>query len=285
VSDTYFVLTESGYAGGLPAAGRFRAQTATGGPWAPHLQHGGPPNALAVAAAEAAVAQQTARHDLVAVRLASDFIAPVPVGELAVRTSILRAARSAALVEVRLAATGTGGERDCLLSRVWFVRVTDTSAVSPPLAEPAELPTAAAGLDLDFPYGRSLEWRFVRGQLGTPGPAAAWVRPRTELLPGYRMSALARAVLVADSASGISAELSWQDWTFLNVDLDVHLSRQPDGDWLLMDAKTHLGPSGAAVARSTLSDVYGVCGAGLQTLVLAPTARPPDDPGNSGPSR
>lgn len=283
MSDTYFVLTESGYVGGFadkfPSAGRFRAQAATGGPWAPHLQHGGPPNALAVAAAEAAVAQETGRHDLLAVRLASDFIAAVPVGDLSVRTSIVRAARSAALVEVRIAAPVNGDERECLLSRVWFVRDADTSAISPSRTDPDELPAHAVGLDLDFPYGRSLEWRFVRGQLGTPGPAAAWVRPRTALLPGYEMSALARAVLIADSASGISAELSWQDWTFLNVDLDVHLSRRFRGDWLLMDAMTHLGSSGAAFARSTLSDVYGVCGAGLQTLVLA---QPAGSTGRSG---
>jgi hypothetical protein len=92
-------------------------------------------------------------------------------------------------------------------------------------------------------------------------------------MAGYEMSALARAVLIADSASGISAELSWQDWTFLNVDLDVHLSRPVRGEWLLLDAQTHLGSRGAAFARSTLSDEDGVCGAGLQTLVVAPARR------------
>jgi hypothetical protein len=176
-------------------------------------------------------------------------------------------------VQVRIAALTDAGERDCLLTRVWFVRDADTAAVSPPLDAPAPLPATEAGLDIDFPYGRSLEWRFVRGRLGAPGPAAAWVRPRTPLLAGYEMSSLARAVLIADSASGISAELSWDKWTFLNVDLDVHLARPMRGEWLLMDAETHLGPNGAALARSTLSDELGVCGAGLQTLVLAPARR------------
>ena len=40
-----------------------------------------------------------------------------------------------------------------------------------------------------------------------------------------------------------------------------------------MDAVTQLGPHGAAVARSTLADVHGICGAGLQTLGLAPAPR------------
>ena len=38
----------------------------------------------------------------------------------------------------------------------------------------------------------------------------------------------------------------------------------------LMDAATQLGAHGSALARSTLSDVYGVVGGGMQTLVLAP---------------
>jgi hypothetical protein len=77
-------------------------------------------------------------------------------------------------------------------------------------------------------------------------------------------------VLVADSASGLSSELDWSTWSFVNVDLDVHLARPFLGEWVLMDAVTQLGPDGSALARSTISDRHGIVGAGLQTLVLAP---------------
>jgi acyl-coenzyme A thioesterase PaaI-like protein len=247
---------------------RYQAGPATAGPWAPDLQHGGPPSALTVAVAEQTIARETGRTDMAAVRLAAEFVRPVPVGEMVVRGRLLRAARSAALAEVVVADSAA---RDCLLARVWFVRETDTAAVVPPLGGPVDVPDGQPGLTADFPFGHSMDWRFVTGRFDVPGPSAVWVRPRTALLEGYEMSALARAALIADSASGISAELSWQEWTFQNVDLDLHLSRPPVGDWLLMDAATQLGPHGAAVARSTLSDVYGTCGAGLQTLVLAPT--------------
>jgi acyl-coenzyme A thioesterase PaaI-like protein len=267
VDDFYFTLIEFS---DFDGAGRYQAGPSTAGPWARDLQHGGPPSALAVAAAEQAVTRETGRTDLRAARLAADFVRPVPVGDLVVRSRLLRAARSAALAEVVIADSAA---RECLLGRVWFVRDSDTAAVAPPLGEIVEVPDGRPGLTADFPYGRSLEWRFVAGRFDEPGPSAAWVRPRTGLLDGYEMSALTRAVLIADSASGISAELSWQEWTFLNVDLDVHMSRPVVGEWLLMDATTHLGPHGTAVARSTLSDVHGVCGAGLQTLVLAPTRR------------
>jgi hypothetical protein len=178
----------------------------------------------------------------------------------------VRAARSAALVEVTISASG----RPCLVSRVWFVRTADTSAVAPDPGEPVAVPDVAAGIDLVFGYSASLEWRFVKSRMGVPGPAAAWARPNTEVLAGHKLSGLARVVLIADSASGISAELDWATWSFLNVDLDVHLARPVEGEWILMDAATLLGPAGSALARSTLCDVRGVVGAGLQTLVLAP---------------
>jgi hypothetical protein len=215
------------------------------------------------------VQAETGRADLVPLRLSADFIGPVPLGQIETRARVVRAARSAALADVVVAAAG----RDCLHARVWFVRGAETSSVAAPLAEAATIPDGTPGLEFEFGYGASLEWRFVRGRMGQPGPAAAWIRPTIALLDGYELSGLARVVLIADSASGISAELDWTVWSFLNVDLDVHLARPVEGEWVLMDAATQLGPHGSALARSTLSDVRGTVGGGLQTLVLAPTGR------------
>ncbi|MGI8677658.1 MAG: thioesterase family protein [Jatrophihabitans sp.] len=266
--DSYFTLIDPPPVASdeAPHVSRFEAGPATVGPWSPNLQHGGPPNALAVLAAEQAVFAATGRTDLVALRLSADFIGAVPVGEIEVRARVLRVARSAALAAVVIAAAG----RDALHARVWFVRASDTAHVAAPLPDAVEVPDVPAGVDLDFGYGESLEWRFVRGSMRDPGPGTAWVRPRTSLADGIELSGLARAVLVADSASGISAELDWTRWSFVNVDLDVHLARPFEGDWVLMDAATQLGAFGSGLARSTLSDVRGAVGAGLQTLVVAP---------------
>jgi acyl-coenzyme A thioesterase PaaI-like protein len=266
VPDSYFTLIEQGR---LDA--RYASGPATVGPWNPGLQHGGPPNALAVAAAERAVFAETGRTDLVALRLASEFVGPVPVTEVTTRARVVRAARSAALAEVVLAA----GDRDCLHARVWFVRQADTASVADALDEPGVrvVQGAAGGLAFDFPYGQSIEWRFVHGRMEQSGPSAAWARPRLALVDDYEYSGLARAAVIADSGNGISAVLDWAEWTFVNVDLDVHLARPMHGEWLLLDAVTQVGPAGSALARSTLSDTRGVLGAGLQTLVVAPIRR------------
>jgi hypothetical protein len=132
------------------------------------------------------------------------------------------------------------------------------------------VPSTRTELDYAFGYGASLDWRFLAGRMGVPGPAAAWVRPTMPLYEEQPITGLAQVALIADSASGISAELDWSKWSFLNVDLDVHLARPVRGEWILMDAVTQLGEAGSALARSTLSDTDGALGAGLQTLVVSP---------------
>jgi hypothetical protein len=262
VDDSYFALID-----GDSRAARYRAGPSTAGPWDERLQHGGPPNALAVAVAAQAIQAESGRTDLEPVRLAADFVGPVPVGVLEVRSEIRRAARSAALVEVAVSAAG----RACLLARVWFVRHAETLETASQLHDPVPVPEApATELDIDFGYGRSVEWRYVRGRMGDLGPATVWARPRIPVLPEQGYAGLARAVLIGDTASGISAELDWSTWTFVNVDLDVHVTRPVVGDWLLMDAVTRIGPMGSGLARSTLFDLDGEVGAGLQTLVIAP---------------
>lgn len=247
--------------------GRYRSGASTGGPWAEGLQHGGPPNALLVHAAERLVVAETGRSDLVALRLAADFVGPVPVAELDTSARLVRAARSAALVEVVLRSEG----RDCLHGRVWFVRDADTSAVAaagvaltPPESGTAGMPGG------DFPYGRSIEWQVERGGLAVRGPGAVWARPRVDLIGGRPYTGLQRAALIGDSASGISSELDWSEWSFVNVDLAVHLARPVRGEWLHMAAVTRLGAHGSALARSELSDSGGTVGSTAQTLVLAP---------------
>jgi hypothetical protein len=262
VDDSYFLPADEWSDGG-----RYRSGPATVGPWNPQFQHGGPPNALAVTVAERALRTATGRDDLVPLRTAAEFVGPVPVAELEARAEVLRAARSAALVAVTLSSAG----RDCLHVRVWFVRSTDTTTVAARPAAPPDVPDATSGLG-SFGYGRSIDWRFLHGRMDRPGPAAAWARPKLELLPGRPARGLALVALIADSGNGISAELDFDGWTFLNVDLDIHLARPVEGDWVLMDAATQLGPTGAALARSTLSDSAGLLGSGMQTLIIASTA-------------
>lgn len=259
--DRYFDITDE-----APNGGRYVGSVHTAGPWNPQLAHGGPPSALLVRAAERLAAHEAGRRDLIALRYAGEFVGPVPVGEVEVAARVVRIARSAVLVNATLSGSG----RVCLDARIWLVRDADTGSIGHP-PRPIPAPSdALPGLGLSFPYGDSIDWRAEQGSLVAPGPAVFWARPTLSLIEDEPTTGLARVCLIGDSASGISAELGWEEWTFLNIDLDVHLARPVEGDWLRLDAATQLGAHGSAMTRSTIADTAGVVGCTAQTLVLTP---------------
>jgi acyl-Coa thioesterase superfamily protein/acyl-CoA thioesterase superfamily protein len=261
--------TEFGGVGArMELTGTVISTPACGGPWSPELQHGGPPNALLVRLAEQLAAAAGGRTDLVAVRIAAEFLAPVPVAPLAVSARVLRMARGAALISAQLAAVG----QPCLQARIWLM-AENGPAPEPQLSDrpataAAEDPSALADFGMDgFPYAEHTEWRAVSGKAREPGPASTWVRARVPLLAGERPSTLQRLALIADSASGVSSLLDWDAWSFANVDLEVHVVRQSQDDWVLMEATSVLG-AGVGLARSCLFDRAGLLGAGSQTLLI-----------------
>jgi acyl-coenzyme A thioesterase PaaI-like protein len=251
------------------AGGRWLATEATQGPWSPGLQHGGPPSALLVRASERAAAEHTRRDDLHALRVVVDFLGAVPVGPVEVGAAVVRAGRSAVLVDAELTASG----RTALRARTWLVRRAPDLTPTAPATETLALvgpDGLAEDTGWDFGYARHLRWRPVTGNPHGPGPAAVWVSPRVPLVPGEPLTGLQRVVTVADSASGVSAELPWDRWSFPNIDVTVHLHRPPDGEWLLMDARTFLAPAGNGVAEAVLHDRHGPVARSAQTLVVGP---------------
>ena len=107
------------------------------------------------------------------------------------------------------------------------------------------------------------------GEFDAPGPATCWTRLRVPLVRGEEVAPLERMLVMADAASGISHVLDWQQWLFINVELGIHLERPPEGEWMAMDATTRLGPSGAGLCTSVLSDERGRVGVSTQTLRVA----------------
>lgn len=260
----------------------FTATSATAGPWSPDLQHGGPPAALAVWAAERAAAQALGKgHGMVALRAAVDFLSAVPVAPVSVSAEVVKPGRTAALVDATLLVAG----RAVLRARVGLVRLTDLgpalggSALGAPDAAPTPPPEALTDTEMpwSFPFGRHMQWRAVSGGRGAPGAANVWLRQRVPLVAGEEPTALQRAVTAADSGSGISAVLPMDRWSFVNVDLDVHLLRPITGPWVGMDALTRLAATGSGHCATDLRDVAGWVGTSAQTLVVerrTPVARP-----------
>ena len=90
------------------------------------------------------------------------------------------------------------------------------------------------------------------------------------LVAGDGPAPLERLLVMADAASGVSAALPWERFLFVNVDLGIHLSRPPEGEWMAMAARTVIGPTGMGLCTSVLSDEQGAVGVSTQSLLVAP---------------
>jgi acyl-CoA thioesterase len=100
-----------------------------------------------------------------------------------------------------------------------------------------------------------------------------WFRQRVPLVEGEDPSPLCRLIVAADSGNGISAVLPFRDHLFANIDLSVHLAREPAGEWICLDARTRVSSDGIGFTESSLWDEGGRIGVATQSLLVA--RRPP----------
>jgi hypothetical protein len=113
-----------------------------------------------------------------------------------------------------------------------------------------------------------MELRFAGGTDYGPGPALAWFRFARPLVEGEEPSPVARAAAAADFGNGVSRILDFERHLFVNTDLSIHLQREPRGEWVLLDARTRVEPTGIGLAVSQLYDADGPLGIAAQSLFV-----------------
>jgi Acyl-CoA thioesterase C-terminal domain/Acyl-CoA thioesterase N-terminal domain len=235
----------------------------TRGPWDPGAQHAGPPSALVARAIE----RSEARAGLRVGRITLEILRPVPLAPLSVAARVVRPGRSVELLEASL----SGPDGELVRARAWRVQAGEQR-----LNEPDESPPGPGeGEPRDFfptgektGYHTAMEYRFVVGGFLEPGPATVWMRPRVPLVAGEEITPLQRIFVAADSGNGVSAALDWRRFIFINTDLTVHLLREPVGEWVCLDAVTHV--DGLGLTDTALFDERGWIGRAAQTLLVRP---------------
>ena len=254
----------------------------TRGPWDPDSQHAGPPAALV--AREVERLEGGARRHVG--RITFEILRAVPIVALRVEARVVRPGRSVELVE----ATLSDDDGEVIRASAWRLRTehvqipaglasgegpgligTSPSTLRPGFAPPGPA-TAHQGrfppTGREVGYHTAMEYRFVRGDFGDPGPALVWMRMRQPLVAGEEPSPLQRVLVAADSGNGVSATLDWRRYLFINVDLTVHLHRTLAGEWVCLDAITIPEPNGVGVADTALYDETGPVGRAVQTLLI-----------------
>jgi hypothetical protein len=235
------------------------------GPWDPGQLHGGAPGAL--------IAEAVQEAGYLVARLTLDFLGPVPLAPLTVSARTTKPGRSLQMADAELSVDGQAVVRArAVRLRRGHVELPELPAAGPPPSAPQSgrldpFPIQD-GHDEGF-HLTGMEIRFVDGTDFGLGPARAWFRLARPLIDDEPASPLARAVAAADFGNGVSRIVDFDHYLFVNTDLTVHLHREPEGEWVLLDARTLLESHGAGLARSILSDERGQLGLAAQSLFVA----------------
>jgi hypothetical protein len=253
----------------VPDGDTFMPTETARGPWSADALHGGPVAGLLARGIEA----HAGDDPLAVVRLTVELLRPVPVAPLTLSATTLRPGRKVQLLGASLHAG------DAEVSRAVALRIRTTALDLPvDLAQAEEQPPPFDETLVEEPASfvpwrafapDGMETRHAGGRgLGTLGPKAVWFRLRQPLVAGEQPSPLVRVACAADFGNGISAALSWDEWLFINPDVSIHLHRYPVGEWVALDAKSNLEPTGMGMAESRLFDRTGPIGRAVQSLLV-----------------
>jgi hypothetical protein len=256
----------------FPDGDGYVATLRTQGGWNPEHQHGGPVQALLARAIE----QTPTLVPMHVVRLTHDLFRPVPIGpRLSVSSRVVREGKKIQIVDAFLRV----GDVEHASVRALRLRDEDLSDV------PGVIETAEPAHEL--PWAEELDGTTMRGISGVPGfldaielrrfpkPGgpegvhATWVRLYEPLVPGEIPSPLQRLSVAADFTNLIGATFDAHKISGINPDLNVHLTRLPQDDWIAVVGESRLGlATGVGVSEARLHDRTGVCGVASNSQLL-----------------
>jgi Acyl-CoA thioesterase C-terminal domain/Acyl-CoA thioesterase N-terminal domain len=240
------------------------------GPWDPDALHGGAPAAMITREFERT---EPGSHLAIA-RLGFEFLKPIRFEPLQLTTEIVRDGRRVQWLGAELRA---GSELICKASALRIQIVPEGLPSNGPPAASA-VPGPGLGEVQTFALNNSTAASFATTGIEmswlsdpwTLGPGRVWMRPRLNFLPDEPATPLMRLAGAADFGNGVSAELPFDEYFFINADLTIHLWRPPAGDWIGLDARTLLIENGIGTAESVLHDLDGPVAQAFQTLVVQP---------------
>jgi hypothetical protein len=240
----------------------FRSTLHAQGAWNAGEQHMGPASGLLVDE----VLRCRPREGMRLARVSFDIIGFIPGGEFTVTTRLLRPGRTIELVESVLEAQG----RTSIRARAWRLATPDTSQVaqvheSHLLGRDAFVPWDLTGI---WDGGFIASLKGYRDPQAAPGTGRVWITNPYEMVAGQPTPEVTKILGMVDTANGISLSQGPGQWLFPNVDLQLHLFRQPTGSWLGLDTEQTFGSDGVGLTSSVLHDEQGPFGRSEQILTL-----------------
>lgn len=248
---------------------RYLPSEFTRGPWRADAQHGGPPSALL-----AHLCAPEVSDDEFLSQLDVELIRPVPLSPLdGTVTREVVSGRVSRLHAQLIADDVLVARASALCLRTSELDPPDWQADPTPATEPpdeqarVEPPRWASG-DTTTYHRNAVEHRFTEGTFKEPGPAVDWIRLRLPVIAGHETTGVERVAAAADFGSGISAVYG-SDALFglINANLTISMIRPFVGEWVSLDATSHVGAQGTGLGISKIGDVNGLVGVATQSLL------------------
>lgn len=235
------------------------------GAWRDGEQHMAPVSGLLVHAIDA----HEPRQGLQLARLNFDILGFIPARPSRTSVRTTRPGRTIELVEAELSVD----ERVVVRAQAWRLAAHDSTAVAgvelEPMPGPGAFPSWEGARTWGGGYIAGIDIRLDPET--RPGRARAWIHSDNALVDGEPCSATADFVRLVDTANGIAVRASPKEWMFPNVDLAIHLFREPvlgsDG-WVGFDTRVSMGASGLGLTSTTLHDDLGPVGRAEQILTV-----------------
>jgi hypothetical protein len=242
------------------------------GPWRPDALHGGAVAALLASALDV--------PDRTPVRITFDLLAAVPTTPLRLVTS---QAEGGSRV-VRQMASLFSGENEVATAQCLAIRFDD---IEPPALDappdPFEgiavpdlsqsRPKVAEMVGWDCFDSAAVSARTLQANL--PGYATGvYVSLLVPVVAGEKPSTVARAAAAADYASNhLATRFNFDQWSFMNADLTLHLSRVPEAAWIGLVSTGVVASNGSGLSVAQMFDTRGRLGQSVQSLVVESRAR------------
>lgn len=260
--DAYFI-SRLGTPEGAPEGARlFDPTIHVQGAWNEGEQHLAASAGLMVHCIE----QHEPRDDMQLAKITFDVLGFIPLRPTLVSVRTIRPGRTIELVEATFSVDG----RTIIVGRAWRLSKQDSSPVAG-----ADVPTMPP-LEECTPYSMSSMWPggFIHSLDGyeaepyVPGRHRVWLRTQLPIVMGEQVTPTTHFLSVIDGANGIAVRVDPREWMYPNVDLTVHLFRQPDPTATGFDTTVAMGESGLGVTMTSLHDVHGPVGRIAQSLTV-----------------
>ncbi len=241
---------------------RYRSTVYAQGAWNEHEQH----MAAATGVLAVELEQFQPRTEMRIGRISLDILGLIHAGEFEIKTHIIRAGKTIELVESTMTAQG----KTSIVARAWRMQTSDTSSIS--------------GLEDKIHHRAKQPWNMQHFWGGgfiqsiraysdqrRAGKGIVWLHSDVEMVEGQSTSDFVRLMGLVDAANGIVPRIEQPndiEWIFPNLDLQIHLYREPIGQWLGLETIQQIGHDGIGLTSSILHDEHGTFGRSEQILTI-----------------